>query len=118
MNRTPIALAAALILATGCPTDEYCQEIESAAAAVPAEVVYGEQPCTSDDDCEVVGVNGSCFDTCHAVISVDNIDAFEAALQQAEDEHCADYGGCTLIVPPCAPINEGVCGDDGFCTEG
>ncbi len=121
MPRTPRILPFLLAVAAtwSCaPSDEYCEDIEHAAASVAAEAIYLDQPCETDDDCVVVGVNGTCFDTCHAVISVDNRDAFDAGLQQAEDEHCVDYGLCTLIVPPCAPINEGVCGNDGFCMEG
>lgn len=113
----PILLTFALTWGCG-PSDEYCSDVESAASQVVIDTISGDQTCTVDEDCEVVGVNGSCFDNCSWVIAVENRDAFDAALQQAEDEHCIDYDGCTLIVPPCAPVNAGVCSGEGMCVEG
>ncbi len=118
-TRTTLTILLACTAALGCgPTDEYCQDVESAASAVVLDAVAEEQACTVDEDCEVVAVNGSCFDNCSRVIAVANRDAFDAALDQAETEHCVDYDGCTLIIPPCAPPDGAVCGDDGVCVEG
>ena len=116
--KTPLPILLACVAAWGCgPTDEYCQDVESAAAAAVLDAVAEEQACTVDEDCEVVAVNGSCFDNCSRVIAVANREVFDAALDQAEADHCADYDGCTLIIPPCAPVGAAVCGDEGVCVE-
>jgi len=112
-----ILLACAVAL-SACPSDEYCEDVESAASQMVLDAVYLEQPCTVDEDCEVVAVNGSCFDNCSRVIAVENRELFDAALDDAETEHCVDYDGCTLIIPPCAPPDAAVCGDDGVCEGG
>jgi hypothetical protein len=121
MNKTlpilPILLAG--VATWGCgPSDEYCAEVESAASQVVLDAVAEDQACTVDEDCEVVAVNGSCFDNCSRVIAVTNHEVFEAALDEAEADHCVDYDGCTLIIPPCAPPDDAACGDDGYCTGG
>jgi hypothetical protein len=107
-----------ILLLAGCLSEQHCADVEQAAASVVLDRVYGDQPCQLDEDCEIVAINGSCFDSCSGVIATGNREAFEAALQQAEDEHCVDYGGCTLIHPPCDPPGEPICGDDGYCEEG
>ena len=120
MRATIIAAILPLSVITwGCgPSDEFCAEVEAAASQVVLDAISGDQTCSEDADCEVVGVAGSCFDNCSRVIATANSDAFEQALDQAEDEHCVDYDGCTLIIPPCAPPEPAVCGDDGQCAGG
>jgi hypothetical protein len=116
--RWPLACISFLsIHCSGCTGAERCSELEQAAAQVVLDQVYGEQPCSVDEDCEIVSVSGSCFDHCSGIIATDNRAAFDAALQQAEDEHCVDYGGCTLIHPPCVPPGRAVCSDEGVCEE-
>jgi len=120
--RTPVPTLLILLLcwaATGCDrSDAYCLAVEVAASEHVGSALAGDQPCASDDDCEVVAVSGSCFDSCHAVIARANRDIFEQALDQAEADHCSDYEGCTLIIPPCAPPPTAVCGTDGQCGGG
>jgi hypothetical protein len=103
----------------GCgPTETFCADVESAASQHVLEAIGSDQPCTVDEDCEVVAVNGSCFDVCSRVIATENREAFEQALDEAEDDHCVDYDGCTLIIPPCAPPDAAVCGASGLCEGG
>ncbi len=110
-----------LVLATtwGCgPSDEDCAELEQEASSHVLDLVYGDQPCTVDEDCEVVAVSGSCFDSCSGVIATANHEAFQQALDEAEADICADYDGCTLIIPPCVPPDDATCGASGQCEGG
>lgn len=114
-----LPLVSVFVVIAGCgPSAQYCEEVEDGAVQHVLEVVEADQPCTVDEDCQVVGVSGSCFDVCSRVIAVANTEAFETALDEAETDHCADYDGCTLIIPPCAPPDDAYCGDDGQCQGG
>ena len=118
MKPFPIHPLLWIVAATwGCgPSEQHCQDVEDAAASHVLDAIDGDQPCTVDDDCEVVQVNGSCFDVCSRVIAVANHEAFEQALDEAEAENCADYEGCTLINPPCGGgPQSAACGTDGRC---
>ncbi len=111
--------ALVVLLLGGCgPSDEYCAEVEQAAAQHVLDAIDVDQPCTVDEDCEVVAVNASCFDVCSRVIATANAAAFEQASSEAEAQHCADYHGCTLIIPPCAPPDAATCGAEGVCEGG
>jgi hypothetical protein len=123
MRSSPTVLTFCIVLcaqaAWGCgPSEQHCQDVEEAAAQHVLDAIGGDQPCTVADDCEVVWVNGSCFDVCSRVIAVANTDAFEQALDEAEAENCVDYEGCTLSNPPCASPLSAVCGADGQCEDG
>jgi hypothetical protein len=52
---------------------------------------------------------------CSRVIAADNEAAVLAAIEDAETDHCSDFGGCTLIAPPCAAPAAPRCNDDGQC---
>ena len=115
----PHAFLLLALLLVGCgPSDEHCHDVEDAAAGHVLDAIEGDQPCTVADDCEVVWVNGSCFDVCSRVIAVANAEAFDQALEEAEAENCADYEDCTLSNPPCASPLSAVCGADGQCEDG
>jgi len=113
-----LAVPFAILLLSACTTPgETCDATESAAVAIVRAATSADQPCTVDEDCEAVAVAGSCFDACSDVIAVATHDAYTAAIAQAEADVCVDYGGCTLIAPPCMASNP-VCGTDGMCTDG
>ena len=110
----------AVLALTGClgRSDEACAKIESRASEIVLDAIAGTQTCAVDEDCEVVQVVGSCFANCTRVIAVANRAAFDAALEQAEDEACVDYHGCTLIFPPCVAPQAPTCSDEGVCQGG
>jgi hypothetical protein len=113
----PHAFLLLALLLVGCgPSDEHCHDVEDAAAGHVLDAIEGDQPCTVVADCEVVQVNGSYFDVCERVIAVANHEVFEQAIDEAEADDCGDYDGCTLIAPPCDPVDEVTCGADGQCT--
>ncbi|MBN1335084.1 MAG: hypothetical protein JXB39_03900 [Deltaproteobacteria bacterium] len=110
-------LLAPLLIGCG-PSEQHCRDVEDAAAGHVLDAIEVDQPCTSADNCEVVQVNGSCFDVCERVIAVANHEVYEQAVAEAEAEDCVDYDGCTLIAPPCVPVHDVACGADGQCTAG
>jgi hypothetical protein len=107
-----------LVVLPACGQPAGCDEIEAAAGQTVREVLDSPQPCGIDDDCVVVAVSGSCFDNCSAVIARSNLGDFDEAVAAAEADHCSDYDGCTLIVPPCAPPEPATCSADGACRGG
>jgi hypothetical protein len=108
-----------LLVAVACgPSESACEDLEAAASQRVLDAVSVDQECVLDEDCVVVGVNGSCFDSCSRVIAAANQGVFDQAIADAEANECADYGGCTLIIPPCAPPEPAVCGASGVCEGG
>ncbi len=113
-----LTLPSILALAAGCPSDERCGAVQIEASQHVLDAIGDDQPCTVDEDCEVVSIAGSCFDSCTRVIASANHDLYEQALGEAEADICPDFAGCTLIIPPCAPPDPAVCGLEGWCEGG
>ncbi|MCA9490051.1 MAG: hypothetical protein KC656_35300 [Myxococcales bacterium] len=107
-------MRALLLLLAGCGLSD--DELERLASERVQAALAEPQTCSVDEDCEIIGLSGSCFDLCWGVIATSNRGPVQAAMAEAESEYCADYTG-TFIRPPCVPPGEAACGDDGMCTE-
>lgn len=101
-----------LLVACGPSDDALTREAEERIE----ELVTETQTCEVDTDCVVMGLAGSCFDLCWAVVSTANRERIRTEMVNLEADLCADYEG-EFIRPPCIPPGTPVCGDDGTCTE-
>ena len=68
------------------------------------------------EDCETVWLSTSCAQSCSDVVGIGGVDAFAAAVDEAENGICADHPSCRPPVPPCVPPAPVVC-VDGACVE-
>ena len=102
-----------LLAACGAPT---CEELDAEASAIVDAAIAEHQSCTVDEDCSVVWRSGTCFAHCSGVVGEGGLEAFDAALVEAE-AICADRPSCTALEPPCMAPGPLRC-DAGVCVDG
>jgi Family of unknown function (DUF6174) len=104
--------------APGKLSAEACRAIEDDARAAVLPAVEAHVACKVASDCSRVSFDASCFESCYAVVGTGGAAAVQAAKDAVEAKQCVDYhsGGCTLLLPPCAPVPELYC-TLGVCTS-
>ena len=94
---------------------EACRRIEAEARAAVLPAIEDHVACKVVSDCYQVMFDASCFESCYALVGTGGLAAVEAAVNAVEATQCKAYhdGGCTLILPPCAPPPPAL-----YCTRG
>jgi hypothetical protein len=116
------SITISFLLCQGCnkqnskSDDLTCDQVNAGAANAALVLIENAQECEEDIDCEIIQVNGNCFDVCTRAVQADKIEELNEQFEQINTEWCEQGEDCFFEIPPCAPPGAPQC-VEGVCVE-